>query len=74
MNKSRSWISRVPTECNIGDGPSRDQWDELQKISLKYVSNPWTHKNEEGLLKMGEQVKVGALLGQFPIFQNENDQ
>ena len=31
-NETKSWISRVPTECNIGDGPSREDWSEVEEV------------------------------------------
>ena len=50
-NQSHSWISRVPTVCNIGDGPSRHQWDRLSRIYPNYVERVWTAHEEEALLR-----------------------
>ena len=50
-NRSRSWISRVPTVCNIGDGPSRDEWEELKRLYPEYKRVPWSKDQETRLLR-----------------------
>ena len=51
MNESKSWFSRVPTECNIGDGPSREDWKEVERIYPKQTKTVWTQIQEMGLMK-----------------------
>ena len=51
VNGTRSWISRVPTECNIGDGPSRNEWEEVKKLYPEYKEKVWTKIQEWNLLK-----------------------
>ena len=57
QNQSHTWISRVPTCCNIGDGPSRDQWDELKKLYPEYVRVQWSARQESNLLSRWERVE-----------------
>ena len=51
MNRSRSWLSRVPTECNIGDGPSRGEWEELRSLYPKYIRREWSQEQEKALMR-----------------------
>ena len=50
-NQSFSWLSRVPTVCNLGDGPSRGDWVELAKIYPDYKRIEWSEAQEEALLR-----------------------
>ena len=45
-NRSRSWVSRVPTCCNIGDGPSRGAWEEVHRIWPECKECSWTNEQE----------------------------
>ena len=56
-NRSKSWVSRVPTECNIGDGPSRNEWVELKRIYPQYTRREWTAEDELRLLRRWRRVK-----------------
>ena len=49
-NRSKSWISRVPTCCNIGDGPSRDEWEEVEKLYPLCTRRKWTREDEHRLM------------------------
>ena len=51
INQTRTWISRVPTECNVGDGPSRDQWEELTALYPDHIRKNWTLQQELSLLR-----------------------
>ena len=50
-NRSHSWVSRVPTLCNIDDGPSRDEWKELEALYPKFTRREWTVEQEEVLMR-----------------------
>ena len=50
-NQTYSWLSRVPTVCNLGDGLSRDDWEELAKIYPDYKRIEWSEAQEEALLR-----------------------
>ena len=50
MNESRSWLSRVPTECNIGDGPSRGEWEEISKLYPRHVRREWSQEQDKALM------------------------
>ena len=50
-NRSHSWVSRVPTVCNIGDGPSRDEWGELEALYPQFIRKVWTVDQEEALMR-----------------------
>jgi hypothetical protein len=51
MNRSRSWLSRVPTECNIGDGPSRGDWEELRDLYPRCIRREWSQEQEKALMR-----------------------
>ena len=50
INRSSTWISRVPTVCNVGDGPSRLEWEELKRLYPRYVKREWSGEQDRALL------------------------
>ena len=49
--RTQSWLSRVPTECNPGDGPSRDEWEEIMELYPHCVRRDWRLRDEEALMR-----------------------